>query len=294
MPALLCSKCGFNNPPGMRFCGNCGTKLEVGTAPLQLHTPQPGFSSDAIGVMMGADLLDRFRKAGLEAAGQRRNVTILFVDLSGFTDFSQHHDNEDTYVLIQQYLSLLAKDVYKYDGMVDKFMGDGLMAIFGAPIAHENSAELAIRAALDMQMDMAEFSQAVQESLGKELRLHIGLHSGPVIVGSIGSSMMMNYTAIGDTVNLAYRLEQHCPAGAILVSETTYQMTRALFDFMAVAPLVLKGIQQPVPAYRVLAAKTNPGETRGIEGLHAPLIGRDEELAQLKRITDQVLEEKKG
>jgi len=294
MPALLCSKCGFNNPPGMRFCGNCGSRLETGTAPLQLKSPPPSFNPDTIGVMMGADLLERFRKAGLEAAGQRRTVTILFVDLSGFTDFSQHFDNEETYVLIQQYISLLAKNVYKYDGMVDKFMGDGLMAIFGAPIAHENSAELAIRAALDMQTEMAEFSQAVNEQLGRELRLHIGLHSGPVIVGSIGSSMMMNYTAIGDTVNLAYRLEQHCPAGAILVSETTYQLTRALFDYMAVAPLGLKGIQNPVPAYRVLAAKANPGDIRGIEGLHAPLIGRDVELVRLKQIADQLLGEKKG
>jgi len=243
---------------------------------------------------MGADLLERFRQAGLEAAGQRRVVTILFVDLSGFTAFSQQMDNEDMYILIQQYLSLLAKNVYKYDGMVDKFMGDGLMAIFGAPIAHENSAELAIRSALDMQTEMAEFSQQAQARLKRDLRLHIGLHTGPVIVGSIGSSMLMNYTAIGDTVNLAYRLEQHCPAGAILASETTYQHTRALFDFVAVAPLALKGISQSVPAFRVLAPKLMPGSTRGIEGLHAPMIGRETELSHLKQAAEKLFEEKKG
>ena len=112
---------------------------------------------------MGADLLERFRVAGLNAAGQKRNVTILFVDLSGFTVLSQILGTEDVYVIIQQFTSLLIKDVYKYDGMVDKMMGDGLMAIFGAPIANENSAEMALRSANDMQLDMKQFSDQINE-----------------------------------------------------------------------------------------------------------------------------------
>ncbi|HEX2980502.1 MAG TPA: adenylate/guanylate cyclase domain-containing protein, partial [Anaerolineaceae bacterium] len=259
MSAYLCPNCGFNNPPGMRFCGSCGARLAGVTGSLELKAPAPIAVPDQIGVMMGADLVERFRQAGLEAAGQRRNVTILFVDLTSFTSLSQEIDDEEIYLLIQQYINVLVKDVYRYDGMVDKFMGDGLMAIFGAPIAHENTSELAIRSALDMQSDMRQFSQELQGRLGRELRLHIGLHTGPVIVGSIGSKLMMNYTAIGDTVNLASRLEEKCPPGEILASEAVYQATRALFEFARAAPLTLNGYLQPVSGYRVIGERAQPG-----------------------------------
>ena len=235
MPALLCRKCGFNNPPGMRFCGNCGSRLGstgmLESGPLSA-TPNLAALPEQVGVMMGADLLERFRQAGLEAAGQRRNVTLLFADLSGFTGLSQRLDTEELFVLVQQFANRMARSVYKFEGMVDKLIGDGLMAIFGAPIAQENNAEMAIRAALDMQQEIASFSQEVQERYhSEELRLHIGLHSGIVIVGSMGSSLMMNYTAIGDTVNLAARIEQNADPGAIWVSQTVYQFTRPLFDY---------------------------------------------------------------
>ena len=163
MSNLLCQKCGFNNPPGMRFCGNCGNRLPQDTASLIADPTVQNALPGAVGVMMGADLLERFRVAGLNAAGQKRNVTILFVDLSGFTVLSQLLGTEDVYVMIQQFTSLLIKDVYKYDGMVDKLMGDGLMAIFGAPIANENSAEMALRSANDMQLDIRQFSEQINE-----------------------------------------------------------------------------------------------------------------------------------
>ncbi|MEK7324158.1 MAG: adenylate/guanylate cyclase domain-containing protein, partial [Chloroflexota bacterium] len=201
MSTLICIKCGFNNPPGMRFCGNCGVRLG-GTGMLPASAPvAASFSPDHLGAMMGADLLERFQQAGLEAAGQRRNVTVLFADISGYTALSDQLDAEEMFNIIQQYSHLLANTVYKYDGMVDKFIGDGLMALFGAPIAHENNAELAVRAALDMQTDVARLSQDINNQLGVELRVRIGLHAGAVIVGSVGSNLMMNYTAIGNTVN---------------------------------------------------------------------------------------------
>ncbi len=276
----------------MRFCGNCGTRLVE--APLEPKNPLEGNPAAQVGAMMGTDLLERFKKAGLEAAGQRRNVTVLFVDLSGYTQLSEHTDEEVLYELIQKYLQILANDVYKYGGTVDKFTGDGLMALFGAPIAQENNAELALRAAQDMHADVARLSDQIRHKLGQDLHIHIGMHSGSVIVGGVGSNLMMNYTAIGDTVNLAQRLEASAAPGTTLVSDETYQQTRTLFDFTDISTLQLKGITRPVRGYRLIGLKTHPGLARGVEGLQAPMIGREAELERLIKAGSALLEKKEG
>lgn len=289
-----CVSCGFDNPVGMRFCGQCGARLgEPGPAPA---SPQPAasFSPERFGVMMGTGLLKRFRQAGLEAAGQRRVVTVLFVDISGFSTLSTQLETEDLYTLIQQTLAALAKCVYNYDGVVDKFTGDGLMALFGAPIAHEDNAELAVRAALDMQAAAAQLGAEVRQKFGEDLTLHIGLHSGPVVVGSIGSDLLMNYTAIGDTVNLARRLEETAARGTIVASESVYQQTRAVADFEPLPLLPLKGFPRAVPAFRVLGLKPQPGMVRGVEGLRAPLVGRDAEFNRLKKALNALVTQDQG
>jgi len=293
--SIQCKNCGFDNPANMRFCGNCGLRLLVtGNLPPIALVPEQE-SASRIGELVGADLLDRFRQAGLEAAGQRRQVTVLFVDLSGYTHLSEQlNDSEQLYELVQRCTKMFANDVYKYDGMVDKFTGDGLMALFGAPIAHENNAELAIRAALDMQADLESLSAELKEQLGSEIKAHIGLHSGNVVVGGVGSNMMMNYTAIGDVVNLASRIESVADSGVILVSDVVYRQVRTLFNFESVEPLKLKGISQPVIAQRVLGAKGKPGSVRGIEGLYAPMVGRDGELERLHQAVLAMNREKVG
>jgi adenylate cyclase len=292
---IQCKNCGFDNPPNMRFCGNCGLRL-LATGILPAVEPvAEQESTNRLGELVGADLLDRFRQAGLEATGQHRKVTVLFVDLSGYTRLSEQiNDSEQMYELVQRCTKMFANDVYKYDGMVDKFTGDGLMALFGAPIAHENSAELAIRSALDMQADLEKLSMELKDRLGSEIKAHIGLHSGSVVVGGVGSNMMMNYTAVGDVVNLANRLEAATGSGMILVSNVVYRQVRNLFDFEAVAPLQLKGISQPVIAHRVLGTKSKPGSVRGIEGLYAPMVGRDGELERLHQSVNAMNSEKLG
>ncbi len=291
---IQCRICSFVNPDIMRFCGNCGTRLLVtavlpGTGSLKEPSASPG-----MGAMIGADLLDRFRQAGLEAAGQRRQVTVLFVDLTGYTHLSEKIDSETLYDLVQMCSKTFANDVYKYDGMVDKFTGDGLMALFGAPIAHENNAELAIRSALDMQEDLAAISATLKDKLGSEITAHIGLNSGSVIVGGIGSNMMMNYTAIGDVVNLASRIETAASSGEILVSDVVYRRVRTLFDFEALTPINLKGVSQPVQTYRVKSIKSRPGSDRGIEGLYSPMIGRDGDLERLHQAVNAMTSERSG
>jgi len=185
----------------MRFCGNCGTRL------VQTAASLPSGEVVEQGAMIGANLRERFLQAGLEAAGQRRDVTVMFVDLANYTGLSTQMDTEEVYYLIQQYARLLANQVYKYEGMVDKYTGDGLMALFGAPIAHENNAERAVRAALDMQVAFEKLRAQVFETTGNNLKMRIGLHSGPVIVGQMGADLMMDYTAIGDTAVLRRALE---------------------------------------------------------------------------------------
>ena len=293
MPTV-CRNCHFENPDQMRFCGMCGTRLKnTGSLPpleVNSEVQLPLFQ----GTLVGADLLERFRTAGLEGAGQRRQVTVLFVDLSGYTNLSRQVDGEELYELVQRCSSIFANAVYRYDGMVDKFTGDGLMALFGAPIAHENNAELAIRAALDMQSELAVLSESLQESLGTAINAHIGLNSGTVVVGGIGSNQMMNYTAFGDVVNLANRIESAAAAGQILVSEGIYRKVKALFNFHAMPLFQLKGVPAPVQTYQVEGEKAKPGSLRGLEGLYSPMIGRDGELERLNQIVNSMVSEGAG
>lgn len=294
----LCSQCGFINPPGMRFCGNCGNRLDEQNpmitpvdTPTIVSTPN---ISEQLGVVMGANLVERFRQAGYEATGQRRNVTVLFTDLSGYTEATRRLDNEVLYELIQNHIQLLVKQVYKYEGIVDKLTGDGLMALFGAPISYENNAERAVRAALDMQAEIDQWSYQVKQEQGVELKMRVGLHSGSVIVGGIGTNLMMNYTAIGDTVNLAHRIEESANPGTILVSEAVFRQTENIFEFEPEKELFLKGIDQPITAYRVKGFLSKPRKNRSADGLKAPMIGRENELNLLKKAVSDLIKNKKG
>lgn len=285
-----CSNCGFNNPVGMRFCGNCGTPL----AKISPTVPRTLTGSLPLHMLSGKDVKEKLRQAGIDAAGQRRNVTVLFADLTNYTKVSQSLEDEGVYELIKRYLQVLAEDVYHYEGVVDKFTGDGLMALFGAPIAYENTAERAMRAALDMQAEIAMMRTSFLDEYGIDLQMRIGLNSGSVIVGNVGVEQMMEYTAVGDTVNLASRLETAAQPGSILVSEAVYRQTKALFAFKEMPRLNLKGYADPITGYQVLGVKRAPGSVRGIEGLTAPMIGRSKELTRVQKAVDSLQERNLG
>ena len=176
---------------------------------------------------------------------------------------------------------MLAEKVYQHEGMVDKFTGDGVMALFGAPIALENPAERAVRAALEMQAGIEQLNQNSDLLQGEKLQLHCGLNRGTVIVGGIGSDLLLDYTAIGDSVNLARRLQETAEPDSILVSESVYKTTQALFDFQDQSRVNLKGYQNSKKAYQVLGVKSLPGSVRGIRGLHSPMVGRSAELEEI-------------
>lgn len=285
-----CANCGFINPVGMRFCGNCGTALPKKTPTI----PRAIIETASLQSWMGRDIKEVMRQAGIDAAGERRNVTVLFADLSNYTAVTQELEDERVFHLIKQYLRVLAEDVYRYEGVVDKYTGDGLMALFGAPIAYENNAERAVRAALDMQAGVEMMRSTIQDEFGVDLQMRIGLNSGLVIVGGVGIEQMMDYTAVGDTVNLASRLESAAAPGTILVSESVYRQTKALFTFKEVPEIHLKGYQEPVKAYQVTGVKRTPGQVRGLEGLSTPMIGRDKELSRLRQVVDTLQTDRNG
>ncbi|MDQ3200418.1 MAG: adenylate/guanylate cyclase domain-containing protein, partial [Verrucomicrobiota bacterium] len=215
--------------------------------------------------------------AEVASVDERKLVTILFSDISGFTALAKKEDPEKVRELINACFDQLVPVVQKYGGTVDKFIGDEIMALFGAPIAHEDDAERALRAALEMMAALAEFNRAHGTSLG----LHFGINTGRVVAGEIGGQNRRDYSVMGDAVNLAARLEDASSNGEIFVGPTTYRLTSPLFEFEAVAPLRLKGKEEPVEVHRLLGAKAQPQSTRGIEGLRASLVGRDREMTIL-------------
>ncbi|MBA2622699.1 MAG: AAA family ATPase [Chthoniobacterales bacterium] len=211
-------------------------------------------------------------------AAERKLVTVLFADISGFTALSEKLDPEEVRALINACFEALVPIVQKYEGTVDKFIGDEIMALFGAPVAHEDDPERALRTALEMMQTIATFNAAHQTALS----LHMGVNSGQVIAGEIGSKGRRDYSVMGDAVNLAARLEGASSDGEIFVGANTQRHTAHLFEFEALPPLNLKGKEAPVDVYRLLGLKHTPKTARGIEGLRAPLVGREEELREIK------------
>jgi class 3 adenylate cyclase/tetratricopeptide (TPR) repeat protein len=224
--------------------------------------------------------LDEVRDARRDAAleGERRIVTILFADLSGFTALSERSDPEAVRALVNGCFGHLVPIVERYGGTVDKFIGDEIMALFGAPAAHENDPERALRAALEMREALAAFNRERRVDLG----LHFGVNTGPVIAGMIGSHDRREYSVMGDAVNLASRLADASERGEILVGATTYRQAAPVFDFEPAARLALKGKSDPVVVHKLQGLKAVPLASRGIDGLWSPLVGRDESLDRLR------------
>ncbi len=217
--------------------------------------------------------------------GERKQVTVMFADISGFTAMSEKLDPEEVRTMINLVFDRLGDVVEKYEGHIDKFIGDEIMALFGAPIAHENDPERAVRAALEMMQALKLFNAEFGDRIPKPLSLHFGINTGLVIAGGIGTSKRQDYSVMGDTVNLAARLEDLSESGEILVGETTYRLTAPLFEFEALEPVKLKGKAKPVQVYRVLRAKTiRGGQIRGIEGIFSPMVGREPAFDQLKTV----------
>src|SRR3954465_9965484 len=214
MTAGTCQSCGTENPASARFCMSCGAQLErrcpsCGAA----APPQARFCMEC-----GTALGEASAPAPVaQPPEERRQVTVLFADLSGYTAASEHMDPERVKVLVDSSLKRLAQEVERFGGSVDKFIGDNVMALFGAPVAHEDDAERAVRAGLGMQQAMEEINEQLRESHGVTLALRVGVNTGEVVAGAVGDA----YTVVGDTVNVAARLEAAAERGTGTVGERT-------------------------------------------------------------------------
>lgn len=220
---------------------------------------------------------------------ERKFVTIMFADLSGFTALSETMDPEAVRDLMNRCFDTLVPVIHRYGGTVDKFIGDEIMALFGAPITHENDPERALRAALELMRVLKIFNQQQLTNLG----MHIGINSGLVLAGGLGSSERQEYTVMGDVVNVAARLEGASERGQIFIGPDTHRLTAPLFEFKPLPPIQLKGKAKPLPIYQLLGLQSNPGETRGITGLQSHMVGRDAEIALFNQLIER-LQEGKG
>ena len=279
MPAWVCASCGGENPDGMRFCGHCGTPLADDAAPARpVVEPEP---VDEREPALTAFASDRIDPSGAGMTEERRLITALFADLSGFTPLSEKLDAEELLEVIDPIITALSDLVGRYGGYVEKFAGDALLALFGAPVAHEDDATRALLVAIEMHRELDRLRGRLGEH-GEGLTLHIGIASGRGIARMIGSKVRMDYAVLGDSVILAQRLESATPSGQTYVSESTHGLVQDRFALEPVLPLTLKGKAEPVPAWRLLGASEAAEQRSALVGRpRAPLVGRERELDEL-------------
>jgi class 3 adenylate cyclase/tetratricopeptide (TPR) repeat protein len=229
------------------------------------------------------ELADKMRVGG-RVQGERRQVTVLFADLSGYTALAERLDPEVVGALSDEVLRELADIVYQYEGYVSSFAGDAVTALFGAPVGHEDDPDRALRAALAMRERLAAVNRRWQERLGQALQLHMGVHTGLVVTGDVGHDLRLQYTAMGDTMNTASRLQAAARPGQIVVSAETYRLTSEAFTFAALEPLRVKGKRAPLTVFELLRARLRPGRSRGLVGLGSAFVGRAKETEQLRAV----------
>lgn len=278
--AQPCPRCGAEITLGFRFCPDCGSQLDGDAPAPALAAPEP---PPAPLSPMPEGLADKIRALGGDLAGERKQVTVLFCDLAGSTTVADGLDPEVYRELLEQYVALALHEVYRFEGIVTQLSGDGFMALFGAPVAHEDAPQRAVWAALAIRDALRHFNSQLETERGLSLPARIGLNTGPVVVGTVGNDLKMDYTAIGDTTNLASRLESLARPGTILISESTSRLVRGFFRLREVGPLTVKGKSEPVAAFEVVAGRdeASPMALAAERGL-TPLVGRGEELDQLE------------
>ncbi len=231
--------------------------------------------------------LESARSKG-EMEGERRIVTMLFCDVKGSTAAAEHLDPEEWTEIINGAFEQMIRPVYKYEGTVARLMGDGILAFFGAPIAHEDDPQRAVLAGLDIVNQISSYREQINQSWGIDINVRVGINTGLVVVGIVGSDLRMEYSAMGDAINLAARMEQTAEPGTVQIAHDTYELVKPLFEIEDLGAISIKGKADPVPAYRVIDRKPEVGRQRGIEGLHETLAGRATELSVLQDVLSSV------
>src|SRR5262249_16405701 len=273
---FTCVNCGRQLSPTAKFCSECahptGLAPGDGTAPRfaspETYTPK--------------HLAERIlnSKAGLE--GERKQVTILFADLKGSMELLADRDPEEARKLLDPVLERMMEAVHRYEGTVNQVMGDGIMALFGAPVAHEDHAVRACYAALRMQESVKRYAEGLRRAEGIPIQIRVGVNSGEVVVRSIGSDLQTDHTAVGQTTHLAARMEQMATPGSILIAHETLNLAEGRVVVKSLGPLPVKGLEAPIEVYEVTGAAMVRSRLHAVaaRGL-TQFVGRDSELEQL-------------
>jgi class 3 adenylate cyclase/tetratricopeptide (TPR) repeat protein len=279
--AKFCMECGAKLPVEAKFCMECGEKLsESSVASVRETVPMLEDVHARLQRSMPSSLAAQVQSDTGSLEGENRILTVLFADVSGSVAITEHMAPEDAADLISECLKAMVDVMLKYEGNINRFLGDSVLAFFGVPEAHENDPERTILAALEIR-------EAV---VALDLSISIGINTGMVYVGGIGPDSHREFAAMGTAVNLAARLEKEAEPGQTLVGEATYRQARRAFEFSSVLPMTIKGITEPVSAYEVVKILPRPDKIRGIEGLRAEMIGREKEFTELRECVHDLLQ----
>ena len=304
---MKCPKCGVENPESAKFCGECGTKLEK-VCPNCQHPNPPQFKfCNECGQNLTAatkpvpqelsfdeklakiqrylpkDLTQKILAQRDKIEGERKQVTVMFCDMEGYTSLTGKLGSEEIYSLMDEVYEILIHKVHDYEGTVNELTGDGIMALFGAPIALEDAPQRAIRSALAIHREINKFSEQLKsEKRIQPIKMRIGIHTGPVVVGTLGNDLRVEFKVVGDTVSLASRMEGLAEPGATYVTDETFKLTEGFFRFEALGERKVKGKEEPVKVYQVIAPSTRRTkfDVSAERGL-TPLVGRERELELL-------------
>ena len=279
--ASTCASCGFLNEGSERFCGGCGRSL----APSPTF-PEPKFGSPQS--YTPRHLVEKIliSKAALE--GERKQVTVLFADLKGSMELLADRDPEEARKLLDPVLERMMEAVHRYEGTVNQVMGDGIMALFGAPLAHEDHAVRACYAALRMQELVKRYAEGLRREQGVTIRIRVGLNSGEVVVRAIGSDLHMDYTAVGQTTHLAARMEQLADPGSILLTPDTLALAEGFVQMKSLGPIAVRGLLDPVEVFELTGVSVVRSrlQAAAIRGL-SRFVGRAAEVEHLRRALAQ-------
>jgi class 3 adenylate cyclase/tetratricopeptide (TPR) repeat protein len=305
---MKCPHCQFDNPEGMNFCGKCASPLTV-ACPACGHQNLVGskFCTQCKGEIAHTDvvpayadrsaieytprfLLERAFKYKSTMIGERKLVSVLFADVAAFTTIAEKLDPEDVHEIMDGCFGILGQEIHQAGGTINQYTGDGVMALFGAPIAYDDHIRPACHAALQIQKRMKEFHRKILKRYGVTFKLRIGIHTGPVVVGTIGDNLRLDYTAVGDTTNLSARLESMAEPGTILVSERVFQNAKDHFLFDNGGQRNVKGKKEPVQVFLLVRERAVKHVERNDVRTGVFFVNREKEIALLKKAFEKSIE----
>jgi class 3 adenylate cyclase len=281
-----CAACGAENEPAEKFCGECGAALAGNLQAASAKAPAPSKPTAPeihITPMMpeGADMPE----------GERKTVTALFADIKGSMELIEDLDPEDAGRLVDPALKLMMDAVHRYEGYVAQSTGDGIFALFGAPIAHEDHTQRALLASLKMQEDLKRYAAKLREEGSAPIEIRVGLNTGEMVVRSVKTGEhRTEYTPIGHSTSLAARMQALAPTGSIAVSEQTQKLVEGYFEFKPLGPTRVKGVSEPVNVYELiglgpLRTRLQLSSRRGL----SRFVGRDREIEEMKRALERTI-----